>query len=132
MLDIKNIRKMFPIYHKYPDLVYLDSGATSLKPQCVLDKMNEYYTEYGVNIHRGVYRLSYQATDEYDKARQKVADFINADFEEIVFTKNVTDALNKICQMYQKFLHKDDEIITCELDDSNKRKRYEISLYSFK
>ena len=116
MLDTKNIRKTFPIYHKYPDLVYLDSGATSLKPQCVLDKMNEYYTEYGVNIHRGVYRLSYQATDEYDKARQKVADFINADFEEIVFTKNVTDALNKICQMYQKFLHKDDEIITCELE----------------
>ncbi len=107
---------MFPIYQNYPDLVYLDSGATSLKPQCVLDKMNEYYTQYGVNIHRGVYRLSYQATEAYDQARQIVADFIHAHFNEIVFTKNVTEALNKICQMYQKKLKENDEIITCELE----------------
>ena len=58
-----------------------------------LDKMNEYYSTYGVNIHRGVYSLSYQATDEYDKARQIVAEFINSDFKEVVFTKNVIDKM---------------------------------------
>jgi cysteine desulfurase/selenocysteine lyase len=78
--------------------------------------MTEYYTEYGVNIHRGVYNLSYKATDEYDIARQKVADFINADFKEVVFTKNVTEALNKICLMYSKKLSKDAEVITTQLE----------------
>ena len=96
-MNIKDIRREFPIYDNIPNLVYLDSGATALKPKCVLDKMNEYYSQYGVNIHRGVYALSYQATDEYDKAREIVSKFINSDFKEVVFTKNVSEALNKIC-----------------------------------
>ena len=107
-MDFKNIREQFPIYDNIPNLVYLDSGATALKPKCVLDKMNEYYSTYGVNIHRGVYSLSYQATDEYDKARQIVAEFINSDFKEVVFTKNVSDALNKICLMLEHKLSLDD------------------------
>ena len=115
-MDFKNIREQFPIYENIPNLIYLDSGATALKPKCVLDKMNEYYSTYGVNIHRGVYSLSYQATDEYDKARQIVADFINSDFKEVVFTKNVSDALNKICLMLEHKLSTDDEVITSELE----------------
>ena len=115
-MEFKNIREQFPIYENIPNLVYLDSGATALKPKCVLDKMNEYYSSYGVNIHRGVYSLSYQATDEYDKARQIVADFINSDFKEVVFTKNVSDALNKICLMLEHKLSNDDEVITSELE----------------
>ena len=115
-MDFKNIREQFPIYQNIPNLIYLDSGATALKPKCVLDKMNEYYSSYGVNIHRGVYSLSYQATDEYDKARQIVADFINSDFKEVVFTKNVSDALNKICLMLEHKLSTDDEVITSELE----------------
>ena len=115
-MDFKNIREQFPIYENIPNLVYLDSGATALKPKCVLDKMNEYYSSYGVNIHRGVYSLSYQATDEYDKARQIVAEFINSNFKEVVFTKNVSDALNKICLMLENKLDKDDEVITSELE----------------
>ena len=71
------MRKYFPIYQQNPDLVYMDTGATALKPNRVLDKMEEYYHQYGVNIHRGVYKLSYQATDAYDIARDKVAKFIN-------------------------------------------------------
>ena len=78
MLDVKKIRSDFPIYDKYPNLVYLDSGATSLTPKVVLDKMNEYYIEYGVNIHRGVYGLSYKATSEYENSRKEVAKFINS------------------------------------------------------
>ncbi len=116
MLNIANIKKEFPIFENNPNLVYLDSGATTLKPQCVLDKMNEYYTMYGVNIHRGVYKLSYKATDEYDKARDTIAKFINADFKEIVFTKNVSESLNKICLMLENRLQENDEVITSELE----------------
>jgi cysteine desulfurase/selenocysteine lyase len=117
MLNVREIRKQFPIYQNYPDLVYLDSGATSLKPQVVLDKMNEYYVRYGVNIHRGVYELSFRATDEYDQAREKVARFINARTEEIVFTANVTDALNKLALMYAKDnLQPGDIVLTSELE----------------
>ncbi len=108
----KKIREEFPIYETNPSLVYLDSGATSLKPKCVQDKMNEYYTEYGVNIHRGVYKLSYLATEEYDKARNNVARFINAKDSEIIFTKNVSESLNVLCLMYSKLLNKGDEILS--------------------
>ena len=117
MLDVSKIRNMFPIYSKHPDIVYLDTGATSLKPKCVLDKMNEYYSEYGVNIHRGVYELSYKATDEYDIAREKVAKFINSSFDEIVFTRNVSEALNFIALNYGDInLKENDVVITSELE----------------
>lgn len=117
MFDVKEIRKMFPIYQNHPDLVYLDTGATALKPKCVLDKMDEYYEKYGVNIHRGVYKLSYVATDKYDEARYKVAHFINAKFEEIVFKRNVSEALNFIALTYgEKYLKKGDVVITSELE----------------
>lgn len=117
MFDTATIKSKFPIFKKHPNLVYLDSGATSLKPQVVLDKMNEYYTEYGVNIHRGVYEISYRATDEYDKARQKVADFINADFEEIIFTSSTTDSLNKLALMYSESnINSGDVVLTSELE----------------
>lgn len=115
-MNIEDIRKQFPIYDNIPNLVYLDSGATALKPKCVLDKMNEYYCQYGVNIHRGVYTLSYKATDEYDKARDIIAKFINSDFNEIVFTKNVSEALNKICLMLEHNLTEKDEVISSELE----------------
>ena len=117
MLDVKKIREMFPIYKKHPNLIYLDTGATSLKPQVVLDKMNEYYINYGVNIHRGVYQLSYQATDEYEKSRQKVAKFLNAKYEEIIYTRGVTSALNLVCLTYGvSNLKPGDEVITTELE----------------
>ena len=114
--NVKKIRADFPIYDNNPNLIYLDSGATSLKPKCGLNKMNEYYTNYGVNIHRGVYHLSYKATLEYDKARENVASFINAKDKEIIFTKNTSDSLNMLCLMYSKMLSKGDEIISSYLE----------------
>ena len=116
MINITNIKNEFPIFENNQDLVYLDSGATSLKPKCVLDVMNDYYSNYGVNIHRGVYGLSYKATDEYDKARQIVSEFLNCDFKEVVFTKNVSEALNKICLMLENKLTENDEVISSELE----------------
>lgn len=116
-MNALEIRKYFPIYQKNPNLVYMDTGATSLKPSCVLDKMEEYYREYGVNIHRGVYKLSYQATDMVDIARVKVAKFINAKEEEVVFLRNASEALNFVALTYgDKYLTKGDEVITSELD----------------
>ena len=111
------MRKYFPIYQQNPDLVYMDTGATALKPNRVLDKMEEYYHQYGVNIHRGVYKLSYQATDAYDIARDKVAKFINSKSEEVVFLRNASEALNFVSLTYgMKYLNEGDEVITSELD----------------
>ena len=116
-MQAKDLRKDFLIYNDNPNLVYMDSGATTLKPKCVLDKMNEYYEKYGVNIHRGVYHLSYLATEKYDQARQKVAKFINAKEREIIFLRNATEALNLVSLTYgEKFLNSGDEVITSYLD----------------
>ena len=110
------MKSYFPIYENVKDLCYLDSASTSLKPKCVLDKMDEYYSYYGVNIHRGVYKLSYDATYAYDKARENVANFINADFKEVVFTKNVSEALNDISIMLAPSLNEGDEILSSFLE----------------
>lgn len=110
------LKKNFPIFENNKDLCYLDSGATSLKPKCVLDKMNEYYANYGVNIHRGVYKLSYDATNAYDIAREKVAKFINAEFKEVVFTKNVSEALNDLSLMLKDSLNEGDEVLSSVLE----------------
>lgn len=115
-IDIQNIKGEFDIFKNHPTLCYMDSGATSLKPRCVLDKMNEYYNMYGVNIHRGVYELSFKASNEFDIARSKVAKFINAKENEVVFTKNVSEALNEICLMLVDDLKEDDIVLTTELE----------------
>lgn len=116
-MDALKIRKSFPIYQENPNLIYMDTGATALKPSCVLDKMEEYYRMYGVNIHRGVYKLSYEATDKYDLARNKVAKFINSKDEEVVFLRNASEALNFVALTYgEANLNEGDEVITSELD----------------
>lgn len=116
--ELNKIRDDFLIYINNPDMVYLDSCATSLKPRCVLNKMNEYYNTCGVNIHRGVYELSYKATSLYDEAREVVKEFINAkDSSEIIFVRNASEALNLCALTYGKQkLKKGDVIITSELE----------------
>ena len=116
MLDVKVIRQNFPIYEHNKDLVYLDTGASSLKPKAVIDQVDHYYSNLGVNVHRGVYGLSYEATDLYEEARTTVAKFINANFEEVVFTRGTTASLNMVAQNYLSVLKEDDEIITSELE----------------
>ena len=113
----ENIREQFDIYKHHLDLVYLDSSATSLKPRCVIEKMNAYYNEYGVNVHRGVYELSYVASNEYEEARNKVSKFINCDFEEVVFKRNASEALNYVALTYgEKYLNEGDVVLTTELE----------------
>jgi len=115
-LDVKNIKKRFPIFKENPNLVYLDTTASALKPQTVIDSIVNYYTNYGVNIHRGVYNLSYEATLLYENSRETVAKFINADYEEVIFTKGTTNSLNMVAQSFLHKLGKDDEIITSNLE----------------
>lgn len=111
MIDYK---KQFPIYKNNPNLHYLDSGATTLKPQVVIDKMVEYYSEYSANIHRGLYPISERATEEYEKAREKVAKFIGASSEDkIVFTSGTTASLNLVAGGWgENNLKEGDEIVT--------------------
>ncbi len=88
-------REDFPMLKQ--DIIYLDNGATSLKPKCVIDKITEYYEKYSANAHRGDYDISYRVDLEYENAREEVAKFINASSkEEIVFTSGATDSLNII------------------------------------
>lgn len=115
-MNAHDLRKDFPVLSD-PQLIYLDSAASSLKPQVVMDAMDEYYSNYGVNVHRGVYNLSYVATTKYEEARQQVASFIHASFEEIVFTRGASSALNLIASSYGlNNLGPNDEIIVSELE----------------
>ena len=94
------------------DIIYFDNSATTLKPKCVIDKMNEYYNDYPSNIHRGEYNISFKADEEYNKAREIVAYFLGANTNEIVFTSGTTDSLNMVINGYYKnILHEGDEVI---------------------
>jgi cysteine desulfurase/selenocysteine lyase len=117
-LNMYSYKKYFPIFKNNPDLHYLDSGATALKPQVVLDKMMEYYTEYSANIHRGLYPISERATTEYDEVRKKVKEFIGAEFEsEIIFTSGTTDSLNLVARSWgENNLQEGDEIVVTEIE----------------
>ena len=107
-MNINDIRKDFPILNQKiygHDLVYFDNAATTQKPQCVLDSIMKFYTQYNSNIHRGVHYLSEKATEIYEAARMKVKEFINAKSRtEIVFTKGSTEAINtlvRVCKEWQ-------------------------------
>lgn len=117
MADLLNIKKDFPVLNNNPDLVYLDTGATALKPKCVIDKINEYYDKYGVNVNRGVYELSYEATTEYEETRTLTAKFLNVREKEIVFTKGASNGLNMVALGFgMDYIQEGDEIITTELE----------------
>lgn len=97
-LDVNSIKKDFPILETNAEgkrLIYLDSAATSQKPVQVIDVISDYYRRYNANIHRGIYRISEQATEEYTKSKEKLANFIGAkSYQEIVYVRNTTEAIN--------------------------------------
>ncbi len=108
----ENLKKEFAILEK-SETVYLDSGATSQKPECVIDSMRNYYEKQNANPYRGAYALSVTATQAYNDARKTVADFIGAkDSSEIIFTKNATESLNLLAYAYgMDNLSKGDEVV---------------------
>ncbi|WBF52266.1 cysteine desulfurase [Macrococcoides canis] len=120
-LNIEAIRKDFPILSEVVNdrkLIYLDSSATSQKPQSVIDKTVEYYTHMNANVHRGVHTLGTRATDGYEGARETVRNFINAQyFEEIIFTRGTTTALNLVAHSFgDRVVEAGDEILITEME----------------
>ena len=102
------------------NVIYLDNGATTFKPKIVLDKMNEYYTKYCANAHRGDYSLSYKVDVEYENARIKVAKFINANPDEVVFTSGATESLNLIVKgFFENNLEAGDEVIISDAEHAS-------------
>jgi cysteine desulfurase/selenocysteine lyase len=122
MLDVEKIRADFPILSTdaYPDvpLVYLDSAASSQKPTAVIEAMNEYYRGYHSNVHRGIHRLSEDATNAYEGARQRIAKFINApDPSQLIFVRNATEGFNLVAQSWGRtFINAGDEILLTEME----------------
>ncbi len=106
-----NIRSDFPILKT--NLIYFDNGATTLKPQCVIDAIVDYYSNYSANAHRGDYAISHKVDIMYESSREEVKKFINADkVSEIIFTKGSTESLNMIVfGFFKYYLKKDDEIL---------------------
>lgn len=119
--DVEKIRRDFPILkervHGKP-LVYLDNGATSQKPQVVIDALNRYYMSENSNIHRGVHYLSERATSSYEGAREKIRQFLNAESDrEIVFVRGTTEAINLVAQSYGRtFLKAGNEIVISAME----------------
>ena len=107
-----NFKDDFPIL-KNRDISYLDSGATTQKPQCVIDAVENYYKMYNANPHRGAYSLSIEATEVYETTRAKIAKFINAENpEQIIFSKNATESLNLLAYSYGlDNLQPEDEVV---------------------
>ena len=121
MLDIESIRKDFPILERDiygKPLVYFDNGATTQKPQCVLDRIMRSYTSENSNIHRGVHYLSGVATEAHEAARQRVADFIGADSkDEILFTRGTTESINLVARtLADQICGKGDEIVVTTME----------------
>jgi len=115
MLDIQKIRADFPILSEKVNgkpLVYFDNGATSQKPQVVIDAISKYYQEYNANIHRGVHTLSQLATDAYEVSRGKIQKHLNAKFpHEVIFTSGTTHAINTVASGISTMIKAGDEVL---------------------
>ncbi len=122
MFDPHTIRQDFPIFkrkiHGNKNLVYLDSAASSQKPQVVLDAMDALYTSSYANIHRGIHELAEEATALYESSRQRIAEFIHvSDPAELVFTRNTTESINLVAYAWgRKFLKTGDHILLTEME----------------
>ncbi len=120
-LDVEAVRRDFPALHQQVNdrpLVYLDSGASSQKPEQVIEALNNYERHDHSNVHRGVHTLSQRATEAYETSRTKVQQFINAgSVKEVVFTRGTTEAINLVAQSYGRAnLRSDDEVLITEME----------------
>ena len=120
MKQVSEIKKDFPIFQRLingKELTYLDSGATSQKPNIVIDSMSEVYKQNNANVHRGTYVLSSETTSKYEDVRNKFKNFINANSpEEIIFTKGCTEGFNLLANSLCKDLSEGDEIVLSEIE----------------
>lgn len=114
----EKVKKDFPIFKNNPGLVFLDSGASSQKPQAVIDAEKNFYETYYANVHRGIYRLSEKASEAFEGARVKVQKFINASsIKEVVFTRNTTESINLVSYTWgRQNIERGDEIVITEIE----------------
>src|SRR5205085_10622751 len=121
-LNLQKIREDFPILKRKvsggKQLIYLDNAATTQKPLAVIDSIRDYYMNYNSNIHRAVHQLAEEATLAFENTRAKVAKFINAkSTEEIIFTRNATEAINLVAYSWGRAnIKKNDRIIISEIE----------------
>jgi len=112
-----NYKTDFPIFQERPDLIYFDNGATAQKPQAVIEAEQKFYTTSNSNIHRGPHFLAEEATILYEDAKRTVADFIGAEKqEEVIFTKNATEAVNLVAHSFGQSLSEGDVVILSKLE----------------
>lgn len=121
MLDVLKIREDFPILSSQiygKPLIYLDNGATTQKPRCVIDKLSEGYLHHNANVHRGVHFLSQDATDLHEASRHRVQQYLNAESsDEIIFTRGTTESINLVAYSFgEAFLHDGDEVIVSTME----------------
>ena len=120
MFDVNQLREDFPILSRKVNgqpLVYLDNAATSQTPRQVVEVISDYYYRYNANIHRGVHKLSQEATDAYEKARATIQNHFNAAHpHEIIFTAGTTESINCIASGYASLLKKGDELLISALE----------------
>lgn len=116
--DVNKIRKDFPIFHSEEPLVFLDSAASSQKPNSVIERLSHYYSLENSNIHRGVYKLSREATESFEKVRIKISSFINANCAKaIIFTRGTTESINIVAKVWgHENISRGDEIVLNELE----------------
>lgn len=120
MFDVQKVRTQFPILSQKVNgkpLVYFDNGATSQKPQVVIDAISKYYEETNANIHRGVHKLSQMATDAYEESRKKIQSHINAKFaHEVLFTSGTTQGVNLVAHGFASLLEPGDEVLVSAME----------------
>ena len=117
--ETEKIRKDFPILKRKINgnpLIYLDNAATSQKPISVIESLSNYYSEYNSNVHRGVNTLSMEATDAYELARSKTANFINSKPEEIIWTRNTSESLNIVAKGLSKSISEANNIVISKME----------------
>lgn len=134
MLDVEHVRKDFPMLSLRREdgkpLIYLDNAATTFKPRQVVEAVVRYYERYTANVHRGIYRLSQEATELYEASRETIAKFINADPKEIVFTKNATEGINIVAYGFN--WNPGDEVITTIMEHHSNLVPWQIIRDRFK
>ena len=118
MLNTNHIRKEFPIYQEREGLVYLDSASTTQKPQCVIDSVSSFYSNYNANVHRALYEIGEKATNEFESVRLKIKKFLNVpDSHEVIFTRSSTESINLVAYSWgTSNLNKDNGVLVTEME----------------
>ena len=113
----KKLKKDFPIFRNNKGLIYLDNASTTQKPKKVIEAVMKFYENSNANIHRGIYDLSQKATKKYEESKKVVADLINADEKEIIFTRSTTESINLLSYTIESIIPKGkNEIVLTEME----------------